>query len=682
MKTLVIWNSISSQTLKRTLAADFKTENEESDFNMVTSLMEWEEFDINSYNPKHILILVELNWKNENFEGYEIALEIMKKWKLEKAPWIRFASFISREQLYNLTTGKGLFRVFVKSFTHDLLPNELKVTNEQFSLARWNYLKKYMLTQSGILDKLHHDLRNYLNNPDRISQKEVHHFLQQVEEINDITGKEINDFLLSFSKSDPSPVDKLSRLNTLIGKRMVQLTEEQSNKTQILSTRSKYKILLLEDNKIMLEQLKTMFEPYFEVSDFYDGMEALTELKVGGQFYHAICIDLELLDETYRFDQEVQGVEVLEFSRKDLPHIARRVITGIGRKGVKELLPDMENQDIILKSHLELFGRDETFVEFIGKLNSDIKKQSILLEMKGPEGTFWSDFSRQGNKEGGKLKRYYYEIKLDEIVFNNLWSDVHELTRKMLDGKDIMIPCSFEKTINAKEIVKKADNEKKIDFLRQLLIHRLYWISKFKNNDSIIYKDELNKENSFFHLPFWDGKLFYNPKQYFLYLGFGCPKLYPQSPKKEDNKVTFNFKYKKLFPEEIDYLKSRQELFEDKISDFYFQNVKFCDCLDTILFYIMEDQKNSSDRTQFKKFYKRKDNTIEITEAFSKNTLKLISSENIPRNKSNTWETAYSLLNSFAITEEVGVEEIDDWTNDFYKLPSEIRNYIIKIINQ
>lgn len=679
MKVLVLWNKISSSNLKMASYEPVVGENSSLQVETIYSQEAWEGFDLNAYYPNHILVLVELNWNNRNFEGYEIALGILKEWNMDRAPIIQFFSFLSREQLYVLTIGRGVYRVFVKSFKHIGLPEEIKLPEESYSLVRWNYLKKYTLTESGILDKLHHDIRNYLNNPKRISENIVSLFIRQVEGISDIIGKEVSDYLTSPSSLETEPEHILSKLDTLIGKRMVQLSEIYEGETSLYLGRSRYKLLLVEDNMKMLAHLKQMFESYFEVSDFSNGQEALTELKIGGLFYHAICIDLELLDETYRFDQEVQGIDILEYTSKNLPHIVRRVITGIGRKGVKELLPEMETQDIMLKSHLELFGRDETFVEFIEKLKSDVKKQSVFLEMKGPDDTLWADFSRQGGKEGGKFKRFYYELKLNESLFSEVWAEVASVVGKMLKNEDIIVPCSFEKTVNAKKLLNEFTYEKRITFLKQLLIHRLYWISKFRNDQFIIFKDEEDKENSFYHLPFWDGNLLNNPKQYFPYLGFGYSYLDPRSPVKESYRITFKFNFKKLFPEEIEYLKSADKLFSNSGYDFYRQNERFCEYLDKILFYIIEDQKNNPSKTQFKNIYSRFDNTFQITKEYSEKMLKLITNESKPNNSNNTRDTVYNLISEFAFVDD---ESDDDCTPELNFLPSSLNKIVVKLIDK
>ncbi|MEO1259467.1 MAG: response regulator [Bacteroidota bacterium] len=677
MKYLIIWNNLSYSFIENNLRSNPSISSQKA-IKIIRSNNEWQKFDINKDAPDQIIILVELNWTEHDCLGYSIALEIIKDWKDEdKAPNIQFISFMDQDQLYDFN--KGIDKFIAKTFRHYRLPLIDNFQTDRFIIEKWNYLKKYALTKAGILDKIKHDLDRVFNKErEEITLKVAKEFVERMTEIKDIIGdkllKQLNDF--SQIKDDYNSQQFLDILYSEVVTRIRDLSIETNGPS---NTDSGSKVLILEDNISTLNKLKDLFSPHFKIVTFTNGAEALEELKINGRFYHAVIVDLELLEPNQKVDQVVQGIEVIVYARDNYPHLARRVITSLGTIGILELLPEVSYHHILSKSDIDRFGdifmKTELFISFIQKLQVDIKNRLPLNRMVGPDNVFWGVYSRQGTK-GRAFKRFYYNLQVEQPKkFQETWAEVITIVESLESNKSVQISFQFGKTSNTEKWDLNTDSEKTISFLQLLLIHRLYWIRNYKNGEFIVYKNMLNKGHDFYNKTYWRNKPPASPKQYFYYLGFGCKKLEPKTPKEKDQKITFYFKYNQLLPEELKYIKSKSNLVVDRLSSFYQQHESLCICINQILEIILSDQEKRGLNSQFtQKYPQQLDNEFELDQKEAVKILNILQQESVVRSRHKPREMIMELIEDFKYKEDGSL------TFEYQKTPTVLSESMDRIL--
>jgi len=153
---------------------------------IICTAREFNEFIQSPFSIKNVIILAELDWDRplSTFHGYEIAKELFHCSNREIPFNLLFVSTLSRNLLYDLIRDKN--RIFVQKFHHrqindDFDLNHIKIGN--ISRNKFNYLKNYCLLESGILDRLEHDVRRMLGNPD---ENELNKLIENVEANEDV----------------------------------------------------------------------------------------------------------------------------------------------------------------------------------------------------------------------------------------------------------------------------------------------------------------------------------------------------------------------------------------------------------------------------------------------------------------------------------------------------------------
>jgi CheY-like chemotaxis protein len=304
--------------------------------------------------PDHVFILVELYWETKDFYGYDVALRLLKKIDVKnkaKAPNIQFISLLyNRDELFALTS--GVHRCFVKSFKHYLIQDKISIPNDDFPINYWRYLRGYALEESGILDDIVHKYLNRISsdNIEENNRKSLQ-ITNELTSVIDICGDRIKGLIEQFSKNPKEQNDFLKKIKELLQERILELNPEKA-KVKFEQRKSKKNLIIVEDDLSQLEQLKKLFEEYFTIFDFVDGSEALTKLKSYGLIVDVLITDLELLVPNKSYLQDVQGIHLINYVKEREPHIAVRVITGKGRLGVTQMLPEMKESDILYKRYI------------------------------------------------------------------------------------------------------------------------------------------------------------------------------------------------------------------------------------------------------------------------------------------------------------------------------------------
>ncbi|MDV7186097.1 hypothetical protein R3X25_02285 [Lutibacter sp. TH_r2] len=541
-----------------------------------------------------IFILVELNWENNPFYGYEVASSIVMNWRNdENPPNIQFFSFISQLSLFNQT--KDVDKFFVKSFKHHSLPFNEGINLKTYSKSKWKYLKKYALTKSGILETINHDLKNDLNKS-QLNFEDI--FISYKERLLGIKSL-LNPAIINLLSSQKlSSNQKLNELHLFLNKRLRELNILDENKP-IEYNGVKEKILLVEDDKEFGKEIKAALDIYFDVNYKSNGLDAIKALEIGGDIYQGLITDLELLDEN-QIDQPVQGIELIEYvsNSKKHKHIVKRIVSGLPRKGISELV-NMDINDILYKSVIAFYGFSEGFDIWVKKLKNDIKAFRSLKYMKGPEKKiFWQDTKKEVDKKGevkitgSGFKRFYYNLQIEESqIFKEMWSRIETKVLNILnDETSEIIETKFIKIDDRHNFLEKNTKENSVALLEQILTHRLLWISFFNDKDQVVYKDNSDINNSWSHKPFWkenynrylkkNTTLSVKPDGDFGLLGFTTIQILPKEKKlvlDEVPKVIIQFQTNQLFIEEEKFKLNYNSLLKSSVNDFAQKYIELCE---------------------------------------------------------------------------------------------------------
>ncbi|MCB0752546.1 MAG: response regulator transcription factor, partial [Ignavibacteriae bacterium] len=346
----------------------------------------------------------------------------------------------------------------------------------------------------------------------------------------------------------------------------------------------KEKMIFVEDDVDFGNKLREALEVYFDVDYYSDGKEAFEALELNGVNYQVLLTDLELLKEDKKLDQSIQGIELFEEASIKFPHIVKRIVSGLPRKGISELV-NIDVNSVLYKSVIAYYGFSEGFISWIKQIKIDIKSHKDSKYMKGPNNAFWKDVEYSIDKKTGKqkasgsgFKRFYYELKKeDDKTFEAMWDRIYSRVVNILLDKPgaEKVETELIKTERGQGYLTKENREKSINFLETILTHRLIWLSYFNDGDEVIYKDINDLANSFYHKPFWKTKivkgrettLHHKPTSQFTFLSFSVNPIVPEKTNNTNEYteyVKINFKYgdksKQLFDKEERFLLENAEL--------------------------------------------------------------------------------------------------------------------------
>lgn len=664
-----------SQELRNSF--DFRTEEGEP--------MEVELLVMNAQEPdlglEHYLILAESGERYaKTLGGLDLVARILKGHTGHRPPSIALLSLLDRDTLWQKTS--NVDRFIVKSFPLHQVPPQGPITLRLPSVTKWNYLCKYALTRSGILNNIRHAVQNAIALGEA-GLPRMQESVKQLRGLPDLLDPDLRGWLVTFDTLS-TPSEKLRSSAELLGmldRRILALAEPGATRPAS-AARRKIKVMLVEDEAPTAAHVMAMFDDRFEVVPFEDGVEALKELDAGGEQYQALVCDLELL-KSNRFDQPAIGIDVLERAASHHPHIARRVITGLGRRGVHELLRGMPVEHVLFKAHLN-HGRDSLFVEFLNDLELDADSLRVMKRMIGPRNTNWLDVSREDQEDssGGGYKSFYYQlqrVRLDR--FTKMWLDIESTIDSVVNNQDVKIKCDFGGTRDAKTKMEKIDREDDVVFLQLLLTHRLVMLTKYRPGERVWYRNEDDRSKSYKHLPFWEGMPLMNPAIYRGYLGFGAKNQNVKTPKEPDRLVYFDLKYEQLFLEELKVLKKYPDLRKALEADFYFEHEDLCCRLQYALDVIEEQRKKEPTKAIFTGDYpKSPENPYEIDEAKAEIFLSQLSSEQRLRGENRWRKRIFEELEDFKWGRK-GAYVDAEGSPDYHKLPTALKTLFDRCID-
>lgn len=421
-----------------------------------------------------------LEWGKEDYYGYHIALDILTNWKKKEAPGLVFLSAIQQKAFDKLVKGK--LNSFVREFIHfDFLDLDSKVLPySTFSTSRWKYLKAYAITRAGKLDDLSHELDTPANSKNP-SRSDVENIIDKIKNIPETVGKSV----LQLCNEYHNEVDVSAFAKALQDQIKEQIKELKPHEPSAIEIPASMNILIVEDNVehlAVLENALTERQGYFEkdknLFSFTNGDEALQELKKSPNEYQLVLVDLRLNDEN-GFAQPVHGVDIIEELQKNHPLSSYTIITGMGRRGVAELL-DIDLKFILSKKNLYSFDTESEVDKMLSRMIGDVaqREKSIHYNYGPNNGVYdWTMFKTNLFALGSERLKEQQAIALEKLeAFKN----------KMLAGRMPMYAAKNKKQYDINKI-----DEYHINILTIRLIY--LWLA-LKNKNKLTCDNDAQDE--------------------------------------------------------------------------------------------------------------------------------------------------------------------------------------------
>lgn len=445
----------------------------------ITSQSEFNVFISKNFQVKNIVILVELDWGNpiSQFHGYQAAKELMNSSNRLSNFNLLFISTLKRETIFQVFKGKN--RIFTQKFKHELLTNDFdlnKVVIPRISAKKFDYLKNYCLLESGVLDRLEHDIRNLLSN---INEAKLQKAIEEIQANKNILTPEI----ISFTENLATVTD-FERREKLLGDihhSLQVLQNQMNNPGECSGKKSHAKVMLIEDDSATLSKLQEQLGQYFHnIMPFQKGSSAFSELEQNARQYDVVITDMELLDGN--FDDEKQGIDILELCENEYPFIVTRVITALPKNALKRLIGKGIGE-IVFKSGTgdTVIPPFENLVEFVRQIDKEVQKRRQLRKMQGPEISWWGKY----------LTKELYITKIEEPEKHNaIWQNAANQANLFIKGELDALKNVEKISIEFKQVKETGSNpESGWEIIELLLTHRLIvlWFSAKHSWDEFYY---------------------------------------------------------------------------------------------------------------------------------------------------------------------------------------------------
>lgn len=381
-----------------------------------------------------------LEWGKEDYYGYHIALDILTNWKKKEAPGLVFLSAIEQKGFDKLVKGK--LNSFVREFIHfDFLDLKDKcLPYSTFSTSRWKYLKAYALTSSGILDDLSHDLTTIISQKES-SRNSLEKLISRVKNLPETVGTEV----LQECNSYQDDVNVSAFAKALQDKIQNRIKEIKPHEPSAIEIPANLNILIVEDNEehlAVLEKTLTEREGYFKkdknLHSFTNGAAALKELKKSPNEFQLVLVDLRLNDDN-GFAQAVHGVDIIEELQKNHPMSSYTIITGMGRKGIGELL-DIDVKFILSKKNLYSFDTESEVDKMLTRMIDDVSQREKSNHYNfGPNKTIYGWAMFKSNLFALGKERIQEQISIAnnklKLFVNKELNEVFEIPGQKQQGK-------------------------------------------------------------------------------------------------------------------------------------------------------------------------------------------------------------------------------------------------------
>jgi hypothetical protein len=510
---------------------------------IISSESEFEKFIGTNFQLKEVCIQVELDWseKKEQFYGYEIAKYLINSSNRNASFNLYFISSYKRQELLDLNKNKN--RIFTQKFFHSEINTDLSnIKAPQLSERKFDYLKNYCLLESGILDRLEHDVRRALEN---LNDQKLKKLIEDIKVNEDILT---NDIVKKAEKLISNNSVQIKNKLTEIHRQLQVLQSQINNPGETAGKKSYSVVMLIEDEPSTLEKLERQFGQYFHtIKSYHKGTDAYNELENNSQKYDVVITDMELL--VGNFDDEKLGIDILELCEREYPFIVTRVITSLPKNALKRLIGKGLDEIIFKSVNSEsVIPPFENLVEFVQHIDKEVRQRKMLRSMPGPKGSWWGKF----------LTKELYLKKLQQPEeFTSIWSNAKNKATSFLQGHLDHAPNQDKVSASLKQVNDTSNNPQAgWEIIELLLTHRLIAIGfAAKHNwDEFHYSGD--SQDAYVNQPgFQEGMVSKPSKTYFnTFLGLSAPG--GSDKRGERSKCRIN--PKDFFPEEIEWLTEHQ----------------------------------------------------------------------------------------------------------------------------
>src|SRR5690606_31180963 len=164
-----------------------------------------------------------------------------------------------------------------------------------------------------------------------------------------------------------------------------QLSSQLKNPEKAVDKKSYAKVMLIEDDSNTLAKLQEQFSHYFhDITPIQSGSDAYSKLKKNPKHYDVVITDMELLEGD--FDDEKQGIDILELCETLDPPLTTRIITALPKQALRQLIGKGIG-DILFKSNSEetVIPYSENIAEFVRQIDKEV---AVRKKMKGPKNSW------------------------------------------------------------------------------------------------------------------------------------------------------------------------------------------------------------------------------------------------------------------------------------------------------
>jgi CheY-like chemotaxis protein len=346
------------------------------------------------YGYQRLFIMPEISWytgKRSNLDGYKLFKDLISK--IDKTDFsVLFCSALDRKTLFNYAKDSKLI---VKKFPHAQFNNTFtsNITNAiSFGETKLNLLL-HQCFSIGFIDKLIHDLRgsdiekqgaiyNY-NNRLKNFLEEVHLAIGASKSFDKLAL--ITQELDTYKNSGTLNIENFNVIKQRFSNTLEEILLETSHsEDEISSFLDGIRILVIEDDVESLESIKQWLERHkATVTCESSGVVALENYVKKTDFssnFDVLITDLELLDNDL-FDENIQGIDIIEFCQKNKPEITLRVLTGMPKRTVSKYI---SNVKVIFKGKASEIVPKSDSLEYIVSIKEEYEYRNELNKIGGP----------------------------------------------------------------------------------------------------------------------------------------------------------------------------------------------------------------------------------------------------------------------------------------------------------
>ncbi len=188
------------------------------------------------------------------------------------------------------------------------------------------------------------------------------------------------------------------------------------------------------------------------------------------------------------FDDEKQGIDILELCEEEYPFITTRVITALPKNALKQLIGKGLGE-IIFKSGTKdsIIPPFENLVEFVKQIDTEVKKRKQLRNMQGPDGSWWGKY----------LTKQLYITKIEEPEkYTAIWQKTKDQANRFVNGELDFCKNPEKVSVQFPQTGVPGSNPKSgWEIIELLLTHRLIalWFANIHSWDKFYYSGSSNE---------------------------------------------------------------------------------------------------------------------------------------------------------------------------------------------